>query len=101
MDTMNIFDHEINELEEKLSKARKKKDEFSSLPENYKLAEILHRKLCTNNHLDGCFWFYSDWEKYKTNPKSSDDRRYFVERANKLLSLNISLKDIISIINNL
>lgn len=44
-----------------------------------KLADVIHEKTCTRNHIDMCGYHYSSWD----NPNW--DRKQFLEKANNAL----------------
>ncbi len=65
------------ELDRKIAEAQKVLDSLKAqqayeekLAPKYKLARMLHEKLCRYNHTDGCSWFYfvkgaeDDWTDY-------------------------------------
>ena len=74
---------ELNEKIEKLETERTKVEEklrdFEALPENKKLAEMLHAKLCHSNHTDGCGWFYGGWNNMRSSHTA------YLEKAERLI----------------
>jgi chromosome segregation ATPase len=78
---------EIFEIDREIEKLQAKRKEleshnqrdFNALPENYRLAEILHKKRCKANHTDQCGWYYEDW----LSPGYS--REHWVDIADKVL----------------
>ena len=68
------------------------KEYESLLPENEKMAILLHNNLCHSNHTDMCSWYYEmkgvihDW--------SSWTHKRYLEKANKLIQSGISLDTI-------
>ena len=59
------------------------------LPENQRMAILLHKKLCNSNHTDQCGWYYEvngiehDWTRW-THSK-------YLEKANNLISNGINI----------
>lgn len=49
----DIFE-KIESLERELQKAREEKNRIESLPPAFRLAELLHERLCHQNHTDAC-----------------------------------------------
>jgi len=45
------------------------------------LAELLHKAICTSNHIDMCDWEYSEWHY----PKGTKIR--YLDKANKMLAV--------------
>ncbi|MCL1696325.1 hypothetical protein [Lysinibacillus sp. BPa_S21] len=67
------------------------------LTEEQELAELLHSKLCTWNHTDGCAWYYH------TNDWTERTHKRYLAKANKLLETEVYIEDIkkvIEIISN-
>ena len=60
---MKNIDSEIVKKEAEIKKLKQEKEYLESLPEDVRLAEILHSYKCGWNHTDGCGWYYSSWEK--------------------------------------
>lgn len=46
------------------------------------IAELLHKKSCRWNHIDGCSWEYSNWNR----PCST--RKEFYQKSIKILELH-------------
>lgn len=65
------------------------KEYNSLLPENKRMAILLHKNLCLCNHTDMCGWYYEidgvihDWEGYT--------HKEYLEKANKLIQNGITL----------
>ena len=75
----------------KNSKERRilEKEYESLLPENERIAILLHNNLCHSNHTDRCGWYYEmkgvihDWSKYQ--------HKQYLEKANKLIQSGIDI----------
>lgn len=65
------------------------------LPENQRMAILLHEKLCKYDHTDQCSWYYEidgiehDWNRYQ--------HKEYLEKADKLISKGINI-DIMKIV---
>lgn len=81
----------IDENEDVTFDSKLRKEEVRS--SRHDLAEFLHRKLCTRNHLDGCGWYYSenDWSEF--------EHQRYLKMAFKMLDMGFDIKDIKKIIN--
>lgn len=53
---------------------------LNSLPERFRLAEIIHSKTCHSNHIDQCGFDYENW----TNNSGGTRQRYLV-KADEIL----------------
>ena len=59
------------------------------LPENQRMAILLHKKLCHSNHTDQCAWYYEingiqhDWTRWT--------HEQYLEKANKLIQSGINI----------
>lgn len=93
---MENYDKEIEELELKLKIVKEEKKNFDLLRPNYRLAELIHGKLCRHNHTDGCGWYYEQWDGL--GDKST--RNSYLEKANKILE-KVTYKDALHVIQNL
>lgn len=51
----------------------------------YVLAEILHDKLCTWNHIDACTWMYENDPKYPHIKWQSWAHKKFLDKAEELI----------------
>ena len=91
---MKNYDKEIEELETKIKILKEEKKKQDLLRPNYRLAELIHSKMCLRNHIDGCSWDYSSWEK----PDSSRDN--YLKKANKILE-KVSFDQAYNVITNL
>ena len=60
----------------------------------YKLAEIIHDKMCRSNHTDGCGWDYESWET------PSYSRIMYLEKAEHILSL-VNYETAVLVIKNM
>ena len=50
-------------------------------PEDIRLAELLHKRLCHSNHADACDWHYGDWERTPL----MYSRAQYLEMAHRIL----------------
>lgn len=59
------------------------------LPENQRMAILLHKALCHSNHTDRCGWYYEingiehDWTRWT--------HKEYLEKANKLIQSGITI----------
>jgi len=60
---MNQFDSLIKEKEEELARLKTQKAEYNKLKPEWKIADILHSRMCRLNHIDQCGWDYASWQK--------------------------------------
>lgn len=54
--------------------------------ETAKIAEALHKSLCTWNHTDGCGWMYDDFDKVDERDQYNPRLRYY-KKAQELIEL--------------
>ena len=82
------IDKEIKELESKIDKLKKEKEDleksirksrFDSF--TIEVAELLHEKLCHVNHTDMCSWYYGEWDDETLNYA----KEFYYEKAKKLI----------------
>lgn len=71
----------IKELELELEKLKKEQVEYSVLPAEYKLADVIHSKLCHYNHTDGCGWHYESWKNI------GSARQGYIDQAKSILKV--------------
>jgi len=69
----------IKELRAKADELEKLDKENSKLPEEYRLANIIHSKQCRWNHSDGCGWHYESWDKI------GNSRQRYIDKAKVIL----------------
>jgi len=71
-----------DELRNELAETERLIDEFKALPEEHRLATLLHSKFCHWNHTDGCSWYYAekDWTEYS--------HKMWAEKAAKVLAVS-------------
>jgi hypothetical protein len=69
---------ELKELEAELKN-------FESLPEECKLADVIHEEMCTHNHTDGCGWHYESWEEGLKGKGWS--KTQYIKKARKMLKI--------------
>ncbi len=93
---MKNYDKEIEELETKLKILKEEKKNFDLMQPNFKLAELIHSKMCRSNHTDGCGWYYEKWDGFGNN----STRLSYLKKANDILE-KVSYKDAAFIISNL
>lgn len=80
METIKTIENQIKDYEEKLAVLKKEKAKFDALPEEYKLADIVHKALCRYNHADACAYLYESWDDIGTA------RNRELKRTRKLLA---------------
>ena len=71
-------------LLEKIDELKKDYDEViyeMKKPDDIRLAELLHSKLCHWNHTDGCGWHYGAWDKIPLE----HSRDEYLRRARRIL----------------
>jgi uncharacterized Fe-S cluster-containing MiaB family protein len=71
----------IENLKKELEVLEQEENLEKSLPENQRLADIIHDKLCRWNHTDGCGYFYESWNQ----PGAS--RSEYLQKANRILKV--------------
>ena len=81
---MDLIEEEkiLADLEQKVKDQRQMIAEFKAMPDDKKLAEILHEKQCHSNHEDMCGWFYDSWSD-KLGEYSA--RKIYLEKAREIL----------------
>jgi Holliday junction resolvasome RuvABC DNA-binding subunit len=67
------------ELKQKVKEQEQKIAEFKAMPDDKKLAEILHEKQCHWNHTDGCGWHYESWNSMGYS------RQEYLKKAREIL----------------
>jgi hypothetical protein len=78
---MEEIKEEIEQKKAELVELEKKQELFNSLPENLRLAEILHKIQCHSNHADGCGWYYEKWGQIPLGYAHAE----YIKRANKFI----------------
>jgi hypothetical protein len=77
---METRTEKIKKLKNELDQLIAEEAIYQSLSEDKKLAETLHKMLCTCNHTDGCGWYYDkDWNQA--------EHKHWLEKAQKLLAI--------------
>lgn len=74
-----------NSLLDQLKKLRTQYEEIVNeidKPDDIRLAEILHKKLCHWNHTDGCSWLYEKWSD-ALRPQSV--KKEYLDMSRKIL----------------
>lgn len=69
----------IKELQDKIKELEDEQQLFDSKGPKYKLAELIHAKICRWNHTDGCSWGYESWENIGIA------RQRYLEKAESIL----------------
>ena len=72
---------EIAKKEAELQALREEGSRLASLTDDQRLAEVLHGGMCTENHTDGCGWYYSQWGE------GGDTRTRYLEKARRVLQV--------------
>ena len=67
------------ELKQKVKEQEQKIAEFKAMPDDKKLAEVLHEKQCHWNHTDGCDWYYESWNSM------GHSRQEYLKKAREIL----------------
>lgn len=99
-----MSNYEINDIQKQIDalKAKKEKLEIERNKivrpiEICDIADILHKKLCTYNHIDGCDWSYGSW----TDNNLGYSRQKYFGKAKEVIKYSnknrISVKQIIDI----
>ena len=91
---MKDFKKEIKELEEKIEKLKRERDALEAMPDNQRLAELIHSRQCHAAHEDQCGWYYESWENMGYS------RASYLDKANKMLE-ETTLEQAIIVIKNL
>ena len=91
---MKDFKKEIKKLEDKIEELKRERDELEAMPDNQRLAELIHSTQCHSAHEDQCGWYYESWEKIGST------RSGYLDRANKILK-ETTLEHAIIVIKNL
>ena len=89
---------EIKALREKANRLEKEQKVYNLLPNEIKLAEAIHDKVCRWNHTDGCSWNYEKWDG--STPSGSTTKDRYLEKAKKILKV-VDFETAIDVINNL
>ena len=76
---INKLQEDIDELEKQIKQLKLEQSVFNTLKPEYKLAEKLHKKMCSWNHTDGCGWYYEPWDKLR------HAKQTYVDKARKVL----------------
>ena len=58
---MSLSSYRTEYLKKELEAREKEKKRIVALPQDQRMAEKLHAKLCRANHIDGCGWSYESW----------------------------------------
>lgn len=82
----------IKELEEEIKKLKIQQNEFNSLPEEQRLAEAMHSKMCHSNHTDMCGWHYESW----INPGYA--KTEYMKKAQAILKI-VDIQTALEIVN--
>ncbi len=82
------LEQEIEEKRIELENLKKRKQEFDSLPNEYKLADLIHEKTCRSNHIDVCAFHYEKWPKDKISASWKSSLRFkYVQKARAILKI--------------
>lgn len=84
--------NQLEQLKTEIDKLEAEKKQFNAMKPEYKLADILHTKMCRQNHTDGCGWFYESWERIGSSRKS------YIEKAKNILT-NVEYETAKKVIN--
>ena len=86
--------NKIKELQDKIKHLEDEQQLFDSKGPKYKLAELIHAKLCRWNHTDGCSWDYESWENI------GSARQRYLDKA-ELILIKTDYETAALIINNI
>lgn len=85
---MNI-NEQVQKAKEKLQEATdnynsllEKQETFNNLPERYKLAELIHEKMCHAHDISKCGFEYENWTTYV-----GSRRTLYVKKAENILAI--------------
>jgi|TARA_R110000824_G_scaffold105368_8_gene249347 hypothetical protein len=70
----------IKELRAEADRLEELDKKNSESPKEYRLAEMIHSKMCHWNHIDGCGWHYESWDNI------GDSRQRYIDKANFILA---------------
>jgi hypothetical protein len=88
------IDLELQKLEEKKLDLLEQRNKLDKLTKSQLLANIIHKKQCRWNHIDGCGWDYESWD----NPGYS--RLEYLKKAESMLK-NTNFETAVIVINQL
>lgn len=94
---MNDRTKEIFELKQRLAELEKAQKTWEGLPENQRLAEMLHHKLCKADHTEHCGWCYESWDNMRGQ---YSERKRYLEKAEKILQIT-DFDTVVKILNEL
>lgn len=77
--SLNDIKKELSKIEEKRNELIKKEKELKISQPEYRLADLLHQKICKQNHCDECSYFYETWEK------PGYTKNIYINKASRLL----------------
>jgi len=77
------------------NRIKKRQEILNSLPEKYRLAEIIHSRTCHFNHIDQCAFDYENW----TN-NIGHSRTPYLKKAENILK-KVKIEIAIEVIENL
>lgn len=77
------IDREIAKLQQERERAVKREAVFKTLPLDQRVAIILHKCQCFQNHTDGCGWFYEI--KGETHDFTRSEHRHWLGKAQRAI----------------
>ena len=91
MEVLKELNRKKQELEKEMRKLDKDIERISNLDDPKALATFIHDATCHHDHTEACGWFYEkEWTGYT--------KKRYLEKANKLLKLNVQPSDIVRIV---
>lgn len=76
----------IHELRQELERLEAEQKGFDSLPEDFRLAELLHEQMCHADHTEHCCWHYDSWDKMRDGEFTA--RRVYLRKAQAILGVS-------------
>lgn len=78
---MISIDKKIEDLQKQIEKLKEEKSSLEAMPDEQRLAEALHKKLCHLNHTDCCGWDYESWNNIGFS------RNIYLQKAKTVLTI--------------
>lgn len=98
---MFTHDEKIQKLEAELTELKREKELIDNMPEEKRLALLLHEKYCRTNHTDGCAWHYEvsrgvhNWNGY-THERWC---KYAIELLEQQKQLNLTQEQLLKVVD--
>ena len=101
------IDRKIEEAEKNLKELKEEKEQIERSIRysrfdtfEVKVAELLHEKLCTLNHIDMCGWYYGNWSDEVLNYSREEYLKKAKEVINFLNVFGFSENNMLDFIEN-